>query len=157
MKKTILLFVACFTTALASAQTITETDLLGDWKICAFDINGIFWDFKSDTVKLPPELASSLGESQKAAMIADVKYGLSEYKNGTMVFKKGYYLEQSMAGDEASGTYTIEKKGDLYVIKITNDDAKNTVETVGIKLVDDQLHISMPDEIGGMTILIFCK
>ncbi|AWH83768.1 hypothetical protein HYN59_00960 [Flavobacterium album] len=157
MTKTILLFVACLTTALAAAQEITEKDLIGSWKMCAFDINGIHWDFKSDTVKLPPELLSSLGESQKAAMIADVREGLADYKEGTMAFKKGYYMEQSMAGQEASGTYTIEKKDNFYLIKVTNHDAGNTVETLGVALVNGQLHISMPDDIGGTTILIYCK
>lgn len=156
MRKMITLLITSLTTIIAIGQDITEQNLQGDWKMCAFDVNGIHWDFKTDTVKLPAEYEGTLGQSQKDALIADIKGGLADYKEGTFMIK-GNYIEQSMNGDVASGTYTIENMDGLDYLRVVNDDAAKSVDMLRVLLKDGQMHITIPDEIGGASTLIYCR
>jgi hypothetical protein len=154
MKK-LFLFMTFSVVLAAQAQEVTEKSLEGNWKICAFDVNGIYWDFKTDAVRLPAEYAN-LGESQKEALIADIKTGLTDHKNGTFIIK-GNYLEQNMAGQEASGSYTIEKKDGKDYLRIVNDDAAKTTDIVQVTLKDGKMQITVADAMGGTSTLIYCK
>ncbi len=156
MKKIFLLFATFLIATFAQAQTVTKDSLQGNWKMCAFDINGIRWDFKSDSVTLPSEYESSLGQSQKDAMIADVKTGLADYKEGTCLIK-GNYIEQAMAGDTASGTFSLTEQNKKSYINIVNDDAAKSTDILMVSLKDGMMHLTIPDEIGGVTTLIYCK
>ncbi len=153
--KRLFLFLAFATVLSANAQEITEKNLEGNWKMCAFDVNGIYWDLKTDAVKLPPEY-STLGENQKEALIADIKGGLSDHKDGTFMIR-GNYLEQTMAGQEASGNYTIEKKDGKDYLRIVNDDAGKTVDVVQVALKDGKMYIIIADAIGGTSTLVYSK
>ena len=156
--KTLLLSISFFLTiTFARAQSITQENLQGNWKICAFNVNGIIWDFKSDVVTLPAEYDnSSLGPSQKEAMIADIRAGLADYKDGSFIVK-GNYVEQSMAGQTASGTFTLQEQNKKWYINITNDDAAKTTETLMVALKDGKMQLTIPDGMGGITILEYCK
>ncbi|MCW4469036.1 hypothetical protein OGH69_08680 [Flavobacterium sp. MFBS3-15] len=156
--KTLFYSLAFFLIAtLASAQAITQERLQGAWKICAFNVNGINWDFKTDVVTLPAEYeASTLGPSQKEAMIADIRAGLADYKDGSFVIK-GNYVEQSMAGQTASGTFSLQEQNKKWYINIVNDDAAKTTETLMVALKDGKMQLTIPDGMGGITILTYCK
>lgn len=154
MKKLLLLLAFAFS-AVLSAQEVTQQSLQGSWKICAFDINGIHWDFKTDVVKLPAEY-ENLGQSQKDAMIADIRHGLADYKDGTFMIK-GNYLEQTMGGQTGSGTFTIEKQKDNTFLRIVNDNAEKTVDLMKAVLKEGKMHLTIPDEMGGTSTLVYCR
>jgi isopentenyl diphosphate isomerase/L-lactate dehydrogenase-like FMN-dependent dehydrogenase len=157
MKKLLCLAALFFITAHSTGQSITPDKLEGNWRICAFDINGITWDFKTDVITLPQEYDKSLGENQKQAMITDIREGLKAYKDGSIAFKTGNYIEQSMAGEVASGIYSIENKNGLQYLKIVNDDAQKSIDTLQARFSEGKLYLTVPDEIGGKTVLTYCK
>ncbi|WP_294822904.1 hypothetical protein [uncultured Flavobacterium sp.] len=155
MKYLLLLFAAFFIPALSNAQAVTPESVQGNWKMYAFNINGIYWDFKSDVVTLPAEY-EKLGKSQKDAMIADIRSGLAVYKEGTLSIK-GNYVEQQMDGKTGSGTFTIEKQKESTFLRIVNDNAEKTVDIMKAVIADGKLHLTIPDEMGGASTLIYCK
>jgi len=153
--KIFLLLLTLIVSAALSAQEVTHQSLQGIWNICAFDVNGIHWDFKTDVVKLPPEY-ENLGQSQKDAMIADIKHGLADYKDGKFMIK-GNYMEQTMGGQTGSGTFTIEKQKDNTFLRIVNDNAEKSVDLMKAVLKEGKMYLTVPDEMGGTSTLVYCR
>lgn len=119
----------------ASAQQITEKDLLGKWQGRTLKLQGIIADYEKQEVIALPEVHGSMAPEEIDAIMEQLR---EEMKNGTL-------LLEFFPGGKMSGTNGLNFESHGYTIE-TDPEGKQILKVEGsdpveISLIDGELRI----------------
>lgn len=156
MRAVLLSVVLLFATLVTKAQSLTTKDLKGNWKMVAFDMSGIYYEWGIDSLALSAELKQEMTPGTEAAVVADIKRRLNEYTDGYLKISDNLYVQKLM-GEELDGSYTLIQKGSNQYLRVVNNNENKDVDEIKVQKKRGWLYISMPADEGGETVLIFEK
>jgi len=120
MKKFICLCISLFSLSIA-AQSISEKDVLGSWKVVAITTPELSVDMQTLEVTLTPETIEWAKKKNKSteALKKDAVKNAMGYVNVTYTFNpKGIYIEKKADGKTRKAEYELTNSGGLNVVML---------------------------------------
>lgn len=156
MRTVLLSVMLLFATLVARAQSLTMKDIKGNWKMVAFDMSGIYYEWGIDSLALSTELKQEVAPGTEAAVVAEIKSRLNEFTDGYLKISDNLYVQKLM-GEELDGSYTLIQKGSNQYLRVVNNNKNKDVDEIKVQKKSGWLYISMPADDGSETVLIFEK
>lgn len=156
-KLTLTFFVAGISFIAIAQKNLTVQDIAGSWKLAAFNLGGVYFDFAKDSIDLDPDIKATIEKGKEKETLASIKNNLAPYKEGSLrISNDGKYFQRLM-GEEANATYTLEKRNNLYYLIVVNDNTEKTVDTLRVWKDKGWLYIRYESEEGTVSLLMFEK
>jgi len=138
MKKLNVIVITLFAFFSAQAQTITEADLLGEWKLAKMDFNGVLMNFETNEVTVAPGAEENSEVEDLKAMLQS---GMSdEIKNARIAFKPNFVFESREGDKVQTGKYKLASDGTRQVLLVDTPE----VMTIDISLKEGLLTWVLP-------------
>lgn len=139
--------------SLKAQSSLSTKDIKGNWKMVAFDMAGIYYEWGIDSMSFSRTLNDMIQPGQEADVKAEMKQKLDPYKEGTVVITEDHYA-QDLMGEQAEGTYTLIQKGNTQYLRIVNNNKYKDIDELNILKKKGRLYLSTVTE-DGVTTLIF--
>jgi hypothetical protein len=152
MKKVFILFAAAFFALQASAQKLTEKQLLGYWTMASIATSNSTVDFATSTVVLSESFKKEIEEAEWASTEKIILSNLDYARDLYMHFKPGSKLKFNLDGESEIPYSIFEKYGKSYLVE---EGMPKESETQQLLLKDKKLSLIVADGKGGNVIMTF--
>jgi hypothetical protein len=139
----------------AQKPVLKEEQIIGSWKMTAFNMAGIYLDFAKDSIDLSAELKAQIDSSKLEVVKNDIKRRLAPYTEGHIRIGADKKYSQTLMGETASGTYSLVAKDGAYYLHIINNNRNKDLDEMMIWKDKGWLYLSYLDETGERTTMIF--
>ena len=155
MKKLIYLcLAACICTTLAFAQKVTNKDLQGNWKMTAFNAQGIGLDLKTQEVTISPEMQAQLSPEAITGIKEGMKQAVGPLSSSYVNFSGTNVTMAIGSPDAQANAFTLNEKEGKQSITVKNADG--TTMDIPVVMKDKKLYMTLTDG-GQQADFIFMK
>jgi len=155
MKKLLLLMAGfAFISQLSAQSKVTKNDLVGKWKICAVEMQGMmYYDVEKDSLSIGETMKAQIPDaSQLPGITTMIKSQMGMFKNCEFVFNGDGTgtMPGGISGEKEDIKYTIDEAAST----ITTTDKSNKDETIKVEMVDKKIRFTVKQPQGEIILLM---